>query len=41
MLKWLFGKNNKGSNEQDNSALTTLYEGDRGIAHLHDNDAVI
>ena len=41
MLKWLFGKNNKGSNEQDNSALTALYEGDRGIAHLNENDAVI
>jgi hypothetical protein len=41
MLKWLFGRNNKDIKAQDGCALTTLYEGDRGIAQLHENDAVI
>lgn len=41
MLKWLFRWNGKDSNAQDSSTLTSLYEGDRGIVDLYENDAVI
>ncbi len=38
MLKWLFGQNGKGNNVHDSGAITSLYEGDRGIVDLHEND---
>ena len=41
MLKWLFGGKEESNKAQDSCALTSLYEGDRGIDQLHENDAVI
>ena len=41
MLKWLFGGKKENNKTQDDSALTSLYKGDRGISQLHENDAVI
>lgn len=39
MLKWLFYRKKRNDLIENGSALTMLYEGDRGLSELHHNDA--